>query len=191
AQSMLILFWDDRKGGFYFTAHDSEVLLFQQKEIYDGAIPSGNSMAAMVLVRLSHITFDSVFNKKLEEMFKIFSSSLKKRPSAYAQMLSAFSFVIGPSVEIVIAEGKEFGIKEEVLKYIAEEYIPNGVILLRPFKTKEREILTSMASFVEKQQPLKDKTTVYVCQNHVCKLPVTNIEDLQKVLKPLVREDND
>jgi len=176
-EDMLRFFWDKENGGFYFTAYDAEELLFRQKGIYDGAIPSGNSIAALNLVRLSHLTLNKQWEEKLEKLFLNFASKIMSASSAHAQMLVALDFVFGPSKEIVIASSRQ----EDVSKFhetIYDFFIPNKVILLHD--TPE---VSQISPFVQNQLPLGGKTTIYVCENHVCKLPVKELEAFKNMLK--------
>jgi len=99
-EDMIKLFWDDKEGGFFFTATDAEKLLIREKEIYDGAIPSGNSVAALDLLRMGRLTLNRDWEKKAEEYFKVFGRELSSGPSAYAQSLMALDFAIGPSRDV-------------------------------------------------------------------------------------------
>jgi len=185
SDGMIELFWDEENGGFFFTADDAEKLLYRQKEIYDGAIPSGNSFAALNLVRLYHITLDAKWNKNLEQLFKTFSSDLSARPSAYAQMMIAFDYALGPSQEIVLSGAKNNDTLLQMHKSIYDYFIPNRIILHRPDSDHKVKELLSISPFVENQRALNAKATAYVCENHVCKLPVQDVAALQEILKGL------
>lgn len=75
---MIGLFWDEEHGGFYFTGHDAEALIVREKEVYDGAVPSGNSVAAVQLLRLGQVTGDYHSLKKQKRCF-LCSSRISKR----------------------------------------------------------------------------------------------------------------
>ncbi len=96
-------FWDDRNGGFFFTPDYGEKLITRQKEIYDGAIPSGNSVAMLNLIRIARITADSSFEEKADKINKAFSNQIRKYPAGFTQFLIALDFAIGPSYEIILA----------------------------------------------------------------------------------------
>lgn len=89
---MLKYFWDEGKGGLFFTSLDSEKLLIRNKEIYDGAVPSGNSVALLNLLRLARITGDSELENKAEELNKAFSQTINEIPYAYSQFLIGVDF---------------------------------------------------------------------------------------------------
>ncbi len=95
-------FWDDQAGGFYFTADDSEQLLIRPKEGYDGAVPSGNSVAMMNLLRLGRLTANPKLEELADKVGKAFWPRVKQVPTGFAHMLSAVDFAFGPSYEIVI-----------------------------------------------------------------------------------------
>nr|WGD65115.1 hypothetical protein P5652_00720 [Bacillus subtilis] len=78
---MISLFWDEEHGGFYFTGHDAEALIVREKEVYDGAVPSGNSVAAVQLLRLGQVTGDLSLIEKAETMFSVFKPDIDAYPS--------------------------------------------------------------------------------------------------------------
>ncbi len=183
ADDMIRLFWDERDGGFYFTADDAEKLLFRQKEIYDGAIPSGNSVAALSLVRLSHLTLRKQWDEKLVMLFEAFGAQINARPSSYGQMMMAFDFAVGPSKEIVIAAASHDDHVDDMVRAVYARFIPNKVMLLR--STANADEIIKISPFVENQLPMEDQTTAYVCENHVCKLPTQDLEKFQSLLDGL------
>lgn len=174
------LFWDKQNGGFNFTASDAERLIFQQKEIYDGAIPSGNSMAALGLLRLYHLTVNRSYEEKARKIFEVFAQTINRRPSAYAQMMIALDFALGPTYEIVIASVNEGLEAKDMLGEIYKGFVPNKVVLW--YANTKLEEIRKFAPFVENQKPLNNKPTAYVCQNHVCQLPTTDIAQLREML---------
>ncbi len=172
-------FWDEKEGAFFFTASDSEKLLVRQKEIYDGAIPSGNSVALMNLIRLHRLTGNDQFEKKAERMIKTFSGAIKTSPSAYTQFLSGLDFYFGPSKEILIVGDNEEEINEYV-KILNKNYIPNKVIIYK--KNSEQAILSDLAGYTSSYSAIDGKTAVYLCEDFNCKLPITTKEDFEKQL---------
>jgi uncharacterized protein YyaL (SSP411 family) len=118
SEEMIRLFWDEERGGFFFTATDGEKLIVRQKEIYDGAIPSGNSLAALDLLRVGRLTMEKEFEKKAERLFNAFSAVIQQNPEAYVQILVALDFALGPSREIVIAGGESQGETRALLREV-------------------------------------------------------------------------
>lgn len=181
---MIDLFWDESGGGFYLTAQDAEQLLFRPKEVYDGAIPSGNSVAALDLARLYHITLAEDLRAKYKKLFATFSAEVTQNPAAYAQMLSALDFVWGPSCEIVLAGEKDDPQMMAMTQKIYEYFIPNKVVIHRPASDSAALIL-NIAPFVSGQTAIGGKPAVYVCVGHTCQQPVREMAQLQESLRQL------
>ncbi|MCA9407701.1 MAG: thioredoxin domain-containing protein [Candidatus Omnitrophica bacterium] len=188
-QVMVQIFWDKARGGFFFTAQGSEDVLFRQKEIYDGAVPAGNSIAALNLIVLYHLTLDEKWQDLAAQIFQAFAQEIKKNPSSYAQMLSAFDFFVGPSQEIVIAEVVKDQNVSNFLKVINEFFLPNKVLLMHP--AQGNEMIEKISPFIKSQTATESKTTVYLCENHVCKLPIIDEEILRNTLEKLYKVRNE
>ncbi len=179
---MIRLFWDKNEGGFFSTAQDAERLIARPKEYYDGAVPSGNSIAALVLLRLSRMTGDSASYEKLAEaVAKSNAAMLTQHPVGFPQMLIALHFAQGPTREIVIAGDRDGSHFNEVLTFIRKGFHPLDVVLHHPSGGEGKKI-EALASFMKDQKPLQEKTTVYVCRSHVCDLPVATLGDIEKKL---------
>ncbi|MGE3980954.1 MAG: thioredoxin domain-containing protein [Candidatus Omnitrophota bacterium] len=184
-QKMSELFWDHQKGGFYLTAKDTEDLIYRPKEVYDGAIPSGNSMAALVLVRLYHITFDKEYQKRYDQLFQAFSKTIGQRPSAYSQFLIAFDFALGPAQEIVIAGSLQDQNMPTILGEVFQRFLPNKVIIHRDRDEAQAQEIIKISPFVKNQPSLNGKTTVYLCENYICQRPTNDSGELKKILDSL------
>ncbi|HJZ12592.1 MAG TPA: thioredoxin domain-containing protein [Acidobacteriota bacterium] len=164
-------FWDEAKGGFYFTSDAAETLLIRSKEIYDGAIPSGNSVAMLNLLRLSRMTGDVALEEKAYEISRAFSAAVRQSPSTFTQLLVAVDFSVGPSHEVVIAGEPEAEDTKRMLAQLRSVFAPNKVVLLRPAGDSP---ITRFAGFTGNQTSVNGKATTYVCVNYVCKRPVTD-----------------
>ena len=175
-------FWDDNIGGFFFTAKHSEELLSKQKEIYDGAIPSGNSIALLNLLRLSYITGDYELEQKADILLRVFSESIKSNPIAYTQFLVAIDFIIGPSYSLVVAGNTDDIDTKNIINGIKNEYLPNKVLMLRNTE-KETPDIDEFSNFVEFFYNLDGMATAYVCINKTCKPPTHDINQTLKYLR--------
>lgn len=173
---MVKLFWDDKEGGFFFTADDAERLLYREKEIYDGAIPSGNSIAALDLLRMGRLTLNREWEKKAEQLFQAFGGSLS------AQSLIALDFAVGPSKEIVLAGEKIDARTGQMLNSLYERFIPNKVVIFRPASDEAAKDIISLVPFVDKQKPIGGQTTAYVCENYNCKFPTNDAKKFKELL---------
>ncbi len=171
-------FWDEENGAFYFSADYSEKLLIRQKEIYDGAIPSGNSVAALNLLRLGRMTGSTVWEEKAKQILDAFSSRINTSPSVFTQSLIALDFALGPTKEIIIAGEKNSTLVQDMIKEIYSRFVPSKVILL---KEKNSE-LARYASFLKNYDEMERKPAVYICENYMCRMPVNNLENLRRLL---------
>lgn len=178
---MIEYFWDEKKGGFFFTGTYSEKLLVRKKEAYDGAMPSGNSVAALNLVRLARFLGDTVLEEKAASIIRAFSGIISRAPSGFSMMLTALDFTHGQSYEIVIAGNPEQSDTQELLGTIRNHYIPNKVILLKGTKHQSEEV-SRLAPFTKFHNPVGGKATAHVCIDYNCKLPTSSTEQLLKLL---------
>lgn len=180
-KQILELFWDKEKGGLFFNGNDSEELIVRSKEIYDGAIPSGNSVAAFNLIKLSRITGDTELYKKAKQIFTVFAGNISEHPSAYAFFLTALQFALEGSKEIVIAGDLGDYDTKSIIKKVRSYYMPNAIILLNPGGESGKE-LEKLIPFIKEMKPLDRKATVYVCENYSCQVPITELDYLEKIL---------
>jgi uncharacterized protein YyaL (SSP411 family) len=174
-------FWDHNSGGFYFTADDSESLLVRQKEIYDGAIPSGNSVAMLNLLRLGRIIAKHDYEEKAAKIGQAFYRSVSQLPSAYTQLMAAVDFAIGPSYEVVIAGGSQANDTRQMLDAIRGLFMPNRIVILRPTDQKSPAI-DDIAGFTRDHSSIDGKATAYVCLDYNCQLPTNDIGSVLRLL---------
>lgn len=178
---MIKYFWDERDGGFYFTADDAEKLIIRQKEIYDGAIPSGNSVAVLNLFRLARITADSDHEDKAYKIMRAFSRDVKSVPSGYTQMMVGLDFGLGPSYEVVIVGKQEADDTQNMLQSLRKHFIPNKAVIFKPVDQKVPDI-TRLAKYTEYHSSIDGKATAYVCRDFACKMPVTDTKEMLQLL---------
>jgi len=174
-------FWDHENGGFYFTAEDGENLLFRQKEIYDGAVPSGNSVAMLNLLRLGRITARDDLEEKAANIGQAFYGNVSQLPSAYTQLMVAVDFAIGPSYEVVIAGDLHAGDTRQMLDAIRGLFVPNKIVILHP-TDHEFAAIEDIAPFIKNHSSINGKATAYVCLNYNCQLPTQDVGSLHGLL---------
>jgi len=182
---MLRHFWDEDGGGLYLTPDDGESLFVRNKEIYDGAIPSGNSVAMLNLLRLGRMTATSDLEDKAAEIGRAFSISVTKSPSAHTQLMVALDFGIGPCYEVVIAGNSEAEDTKAMFKALRAHFLPSKVALLNPSEGESPEI-AQLAEFTKNQSSIEGRATAYVCMNYNCKLPTTDINKMLELLNSKV-----
>jgi uncharacterized protein YyaL (SSP411 family) len=174
-------FWDEDGGGLYLTPDDGESLFVRKKEIYDGAIPSGNSVAMLNLLRLGRMTATSDLEDKAAKIGSAFSGSVKQSPAAYTQLMVALDFGIGPCYEVVIAGRAQAEDTKAMVKALRTHFLPNKVVLFNPNGRESPEI-ARLADFTKNQSSIEGKATAYVCLNYNCKLPTTDINKMLELL---------
>jgi uncharacterized protein YyaL (SSP411 family) len=179
---MLELFWDDDAGGFFFTEKGGEAHIAQVKDIYDGATPSGNSVAAHNLLRLASMTGDASLEEKAERLFSAFSEEVAGHPTAYTHFLSALDFAIGPRREVVFSGDPEEEAMKEMVDTTRSVFSPTTVYLMRPAGGANEELF-GLAPFLSPLIPQKGKATTYVCEDFTCREPILDADLLRKVLK--------
>jgi hypothetical protein len=177
---MIEEFWSDN-GGFYLGSDKSEQLIVRSMTGYDGAIPSGNSIAAYNLLKLTRLTGEIKFAELAEKIFKVFSNEINNSPSGYTSILSAFMFELSKPKEIVVVGPKDSKETESALKIIKSKYIPNKVILFKDTDDK-LESITPLAKWTSSHEMINNKTTYYICEDFSCKLPTTDIEQALKLI---------
>ncbi len=174
-------FWDDDNGGFYFIADDSEEVIARQKNSYDGAVPSGNSVSMLNLLHLSRMTGESSYEEKASKISEVFSANIKKSPSLYTQFMVALDFMLGPSYEIVIVGDKRAEDTKEMINALRKKFIPNKIVILKTTESESPEI-THIAEFTRFQESIKGKATAYICVNYQCKMPTTKVNKMLNLL---------
>jgi len=174
-------FWDHENGGFYFTADDGERLLVRQKEIYDGAVPSGNSVAMLNLLRLGRITASADFEEKAARIGRVFYGNVSQLPSAYTQLMASADFAIGPSYEVVIAGDLQADDTRQMLDAIRGIFVPNKIVILHPSDQKP-SLIDDIVPFIKDHSSIDGKATAYVCLDYNCQLPTKDIGSMLELL---------
>ena len=175
SEIMVSEFWDTENGAFFLGSNNSEKLIVRAKTGYDGAIPSGNSVAAMNFIKLNRITGETKWVEISDKIFMTFSKEISNTPSAFAHMLNAFLFESNePKEVVVVGSGKDPETKLAIEK-IKSIYIPSKVIIFKDIDDKSNK-LTPLAKWTMTQESIDDKTTFYVCRDFACKIPTTDLK---------------
>ena len=178
----LIHFEDQENGGFFLTADDGEKLLIRAKEIYDGAIPSGNSVMALNLLRVNKITGKEKYLTSAENLFSAFSGFIEKNPQGAEVLLHALDFALAPAKEIVIVGMPEMEETKRLITEVNQHFLPAKVLLFRPTHLENPEIL-QFAPFLKNHGLVKGKAAVYICEDQTCQKPETSPLKLRKLLE--------
>jgi len=175
---MIDEFWDRDNGGFYFTGETHEDLIVRSKDYFDNATPSGNSVAAGVLLRLALLTDSSDYRNRAVTVFRQITDSALSYPSAFGYALSAIDFYLGTAKEIAIV-GEDAAAIHDFISEVWRSYLPNKIVAPSPGENAEAAAVIPLL----RERPLSEgKTTAYVCEHYSCKEPVNNVEQLARQL---------
>ena len=181
AREMLSRFWDDEGGAFFFTAHDHEQLIVRKKMTQDGAVPSGNSMAALALLKLAKLSGETEFADRGEGVLRSFGDYLSRVPAAFHMMLVALDFHLDSTVEVAIVGERNAEDTQAVLRAVDSRFIPNKVLA---FKSEASdEVANATVPLLDGKAKVDGRATVYLCENYTCKEPLTDLEKIEKALE--------
>jgi len=172
-EAMLEHFWDHENGGFYFSSDDAEGVLLRKKELYDGAIPSGNSVAMLNLLRLSRFAGDAEYEEKAAHLLRACSKTIAEAPIAYTQFLAALDFSLGPSSQVVIVGDPQSEDTMSMIRTLQGTFIPNKVVMVRSAGEHDPDI-TRLAEYTRDLASIEGKATAYVCRDFRCDMPTTD-----------------
>ncbi len=173
AAKMVELFWDDSISGFYLTEPGRQDLIIRPRETYDGAIPSGHSVAIMNLLRIFHLGGPEDYESMAISAIDALARDVARNPIGYGYSLCAVNYVSGGALDIQVDADREDPTAEAMLNYVKSLYLPGAQV-----------IFSAHRAFLGKEDPPKmpPRPTITVCQGKTCGAPVTSIQDLQKVL---------
>ncbi|KCZ71535.1 thioredoxin domain-containing protein [Candidatus Methanoperedens nitroreducens] len=174
-------FWDNEHLGFYLTADDAEEVIVRKKQIYDGALPSGNSVAMLNLLRLGRMTANPELEMMAMQIGQAFSHSIQQVPSGYTQFMVALDFAIGPASEVVITGDSQANDTKAMLAALRQEFIPDKIVVFRPGEIELPEIIR-LVEYTRYLSSTDGRATAYVCQNYSCKLPTTDTGKMLELL---------
>jgi uncharacterized protein len=177
------LFWDERSGGFYFYGSDAETLIVRPKEVYDGATPSGNSVAALNLVRLGRLTGNTEYERLAGELFSAFADHVGHYPMGHTMLLMALQLAHGKGREMVVVGSSEHPETQAVLGRIQSLFLPDTVLIHRPTDAPKAAELAALCPYVEDQVAVDGKPTIYICENFACQQPLTDVEEAIRRLR--------
>ena len=173
-EGMLELFWDDAAGGFYDTGHDHEKLVARPRSLTDNAVPSGNSVAAEVLLRLASVYDTPAWSERALVILAGVRELLRQYPTAAGRYLCALDFALATPQEIAIV-GEPLGRDTQALiATVRSRFRPNIVIALRQPGAREQ----AQPALLRSRNLIEGQATAYVCERYACQQPVTAPRDL-------------
>ena len=169
-------FADEVRGGFYQTGLDHEQLVVRRKDFIDNAIPSGNSMAAELLLRLAKLTGNEEYRSEAARIILIMAAAMAQQPTGFGRMLTALDDILSPSQEVAVVGSLEDPRTLLLLEEVRRHYLPHTVLALKEPDSENPLPLLEGRGLVD------GEPAAYVCENYACRLPVTGVEELRQLL---------
>ena len=167
---------DSENGGFFMTSDDHEKLLAREKPAYDGAEPSGNSIALMNLLRLHELTADDRYGAAADGLLAGFGERLRRGPTGMSELLLALDFRLDtPKQIVIVAAGRDAADAEPFLDVLRGSHVPNKVVAIVPDARDDRGLLAGLVPLIKGKVARNGKTTAYVCEQRVCQRPTTDV----------------
>src|SRR5882724_2206991 len=178
--TMIEEFWDDQEGGFFYTGQSHEDLIVRSKDFFDNATPSGNSVAAEILLRIGLLTDTDDYQRRAASILRLMASTLQRYPSGFGRLLCALDFCLGKPQEIAIIGDPEEAGTRLLLDEIWKPYLPNKVVAQA---SAGDTAAANMIPLVRDRPQLDGRATAYVCEHFTCKKPVTSGAELKSQLQ--------
>src|SRR5262249_48403119 len=180
AQRMCALFEDRDRGGFFYTSSSQEKLIARNKELHDASVPSGNAMAATVLIRLGKLLGNSAYLESAGRTLAFAQSTLQRMPTASGQMLIALDLWRGPIHELVLVGGSDDEKNRQLREHLQQTSLPNAVFAARPGKKPGPQEHPPQSPLLDplfaNRTAINNQPTLYICQNFTCQAPVVGVQ---------------
>jgi uncharacterized protein YyaL (SSP411 family) len=173
--TMIDEFWDDELGAFFYTGRSHENLIVRSKDFFDNATPSGNSVAADVLLRLGLLTDNQDYQRRATTILRLMATAMERYPSGFGRLLCALDFYLATPKEIALIGSPEAPDTVAMQNEIWSQYLPNKVVAsASPEAPRAAELIPLL-----RQRPqFEGKATAYVCEHFTCKSPAISAQEL-------------
>ncbi|HTM49090.1 MAG TPA: thioredoxin domain-containing protein [Bryobacteraceae bacterium] len=178
-EKQMEIFEDKSSGGFYSTAEGDASLVMRVKDDYDGAEPSGNSIAASNLQRLAQMTDRKDFRESAGRVLRAFTAAVTGSPAAVPQMAAAFEFSLSKPKQVVLVGTAGL---PDMLRELNSRFLPNKIVLLVDGETS-RKALSAYLPVVETMTEKDGRATAYVCENYACQVPTSDPKKFASLLQ--------
>ena len=175
---MIEEFWDEEGGGFFYNGRSGEKLIVRSKDYFDNATPSGNSVAAEALLRLSVLTGNEGYRRKAVNVLRLVRDAVERYPSAFGYALGAIDFYLSTPKEIVVIGEAEQA--RPLLREVWTRYLPNKVVVT---STGVDEDAARLVPLLQERTAQGGRATAYVCESYTCLQPVNTTEELAAQLE--------
>ena len=176
ADDLLRLFHDEERGGFFQTGSDAEALVLRPKDLYDNAVPGGNSAAAELLLRLALFTGEARYEQAGIAALQLVRAAMPQAPVGFGRALNALDLYLGPAREVaIVGDPADPATRALVDTVISERWLPN-VALARAHA--DDEAAREAVPLLRDRTQVDGRPAAYVCERFVCLLPVTDVDKL-------------
>jgi hypothetical protein len=180
ADELIRLFHDPDHGGFFQTGEDAERLVLRPKELFDNAVPSGNSVAAEVLIRLARLTGSETYERAGVSALRVARNLIERAPTMFGHTLGALDLYVSPSKEVAVVGDLDAEETRRLILEVWSRYLPNVVLAASP---PGDQAAAQLIPLLAGREPLNGKPSAYVCERFTCRLPVSDPEALAVQLK--------
>jgi uncharacterized protein YyaL (SSP411 family) len=175
ADDLIRLFHDPDRGGFFQTGEDSEALVLRPKDLFDNAVPAGNSVAADVLLRLARLTGEDGYERAGLSALRVARNLIERAPTMFGHALGALDLYVSPAKEVAVVGDLDSEETRRLIRALWSRYLPNAVLAAaEPGNQEAARLIPLLAG----REPLDGKPAAYVCERFTCKLPVSDPEAL-------------
>ena len=174
-------FWDDDEGGLFLYGNDAEQLIMRPKEIYDGALPSGNSVTALNFLRLSHLTGRVELETLAQKQFSAFNSAVSSSPQSYSFFLIAMIFYEAKPQEVIITGDYDRAGTKEMIRIL--HHNRNPLISSIVYTDKQKD-LNAIIPYIENYQAIDGIPTAFICRDYACRPPITDLQEFERSFSP-------
>jgi uncharacterized protein YyaL (SSP411 family) len=178
-------FWDPKGGGYFMTADDAERLLAREKPVYDGAEPSGNSVALLNVLRLHELTTDDHYRALADAGLRALGRAITHMPEGVPKLLTALDFRLDRAKAIVIITPDDGTGAHQLLATLGKTFVPNHVLSVVSAGSNQKRLSALVPLVTDKTAP-NGRATAYVCENRVCALPTSAPEVFARQLNTRV-----
>jgi uncharacterized protein len=183
---MIEEFWDETDGGFFYTGKSHEKLIVRSKDFFDNATPSGNSVAASLLLRLAIFTGQEAYRRHAITALRLLADHIRRYPSAFGLALCAVDFYLSSPKEIALV-GPDHAQLAPLSRVVWQTYLPNRVIASTTAVSAPDA--SRLVPLLQKRELLEGKPTAFVCENYACQTPVTDADAFARLLGPQGPDD--
>ena len=172
ARRMTASFWDREERGFFVTDREAEELIVRPKETWDGAIPSGNSVAVMDLLRLYHLTDNEEFLDTALAALDALRPAMQREPTGLLHLVSAAMYEEGGALDVLAVGPRDDPDIQAMLSYVADVYLPDSHIMFVGDRPETKDVAPRTAG----------ESSLVICRGRTCSAPLRSVEELQRAL---------